>query len=207
MRKAPCFNHLRSSLLGFSVSSLALLSVLCAAPRLASAQNGGIVDPGQTRNWAPGAIAHAQQMRRFPDPDRGSQPTPPIIPKLEVDPDQSGSVGSFQPGVATITANNAFFQNLGTNGRTCFTCHQPENSWSVSAASVRLRFALSGGQDPIFRLVDGATCPSDTVATLSAKLQAYKLKVAGSNPAGVANKFKDLGAASGALATGGNGTG
>src|SRR5581483_11062777 len=71
--------------------------------------------------------------------------------------------------------NNAFFQNLGTNERTCFTCHQPANGWSISAASVQARFALSGGNDPIFRLVDGATCPNDNVSTRSAKLQSYKL--------------------------------
>src|SRR5215471_4456289 len=106
---------------------------------------------------------------------QGAQPTPPIIPKLEVDHDPSGRIGTFQPGVATITANNAFFQNLGTNGRTCFTCHQGQNGWTVSAADVRDRFEESSGTDPIFRLVDGATCPTDDVSTLSAKRQAYKL--------------------------------
>jgi cytochrome c peroxidase len=104
-----------------------------------------------------------------------SQPTPPIIPKLEVEDDPSGRIATFQPGVATITANNAFFQNLGTNGRTCFSCHQPQNGWTVSAADVRTRFAESAGADPIFRLVDGATCPTDDVSTLSAKTSAYKL--------------------------------
>jgi len=106
---------------------------------------------------------------------QGAQPTPPIIPKLEVDHDPSGRIGTFQPGVATITANNAFFQNLGTNGRTCFTCHQGQNGWTVSAADVRDRFEESSGTDPIFRLVDGATCPTDDVSTLRAKTSAYKL--------------------------------
>jgi hypothetical protein len=43
-------------------------------------------------------------MRMFKDADQGSQPTPPIIPKLEVDPDPTGRVATFTPGVATITA-------------------------------------------------------------------------------------------------------
>ena len=79
-------------------------------------------------------------MRVHKDRDQGSQPTPPIINKLDVDDDPGGRVGTFQPGVATITANNAFFQNLGTNGRTCFTCHQPQTGWTISAADVRARF-------------------------------------------------------------------
>jgi cytochrome c peroxidase len=114
-------------------------------------------------------------MRRFIDADQGSQPTPPIIPKFEIDDNASGRVGNFQPNGATITSNNPFFQNLGANGRTCFTCHQPQTGWTVSSASVQARFAASGGTDPIFRLVDGATCPTDNVSTLGAKRQAYKL--------------------------------
>jgi hypothetical protein len=62
-----------------------------------------------------------------------------------------------------------------TNERTCFTCHQPATGWTVSAASVQARFLLSGGNDPIFRLVDGATCPTDDVSTPLAKLRSYKL--------------------------------
>jgi|SRR5579884_265982 len=158
-----------------AVSALALACVVGGVHEPARAQNAGVVDPGQSRAWAPGAIGHAQRMRQFMDADKGAQPTPPIIPKLQIDADPKGAVGTFQPGVATITANNAFFQNLGTNGRTCLTCHQPETGWSVSAASVQARFTASGGRDPIFRLVDGATCPSDNVSTPAAKRQAYRL--------------------------------
>jgi hypothetical protein len=139
------------------------------------AQGVGMVDPSQSLNWQPPAIAHDQKMRQYPDADHGAQPTPPIIPMFELDADPSGAVGTFQPNGATITSNNAFFQNLGTNERTCFTCHQPANGWGVSAAGVQIRFALSGGGDPIFRLVDGATCPTDNVSTPVAKLQSYKL--------------------------------
>ena len=164
---------LRPSVL--AVSALTFICVLAAAPRIASAQNAGVIDPSQSLNWQPGAIGHAQRMRRYHDPDHGSQPTPPIIPMFGLDADPSGTVGTFQPNGATITSNNAFFENLGTNDRTCFTCHQPATGWSVSAASVKERFAHSGGSDPIFRLVDGATCPTDNVSTPAAKLQSYKL--------------------------------
>jgi cytochrome c peroxidase len=145
----------------------ALLALGCAAPQVAQAQN--------VPAFAPGMIQHMQKMRQFPDPDHGVQQAPPVIPRFSLDPDQSGAVSTFQPGGATFTYNNAFFQNLGTNGRTCFTCHQPQDGWGVSATSVAERFALSGGTDPIFRLVDGATCPTDNVSTPGAKAKAYKL--------------------------------
>ena len=179
MQKTSHAASLRPSLL--TISRVALACVLGAVPRIALAQSAGtaqvagMVDPSQSLNWQPGAIGHDQKMRRYPDPDNGSQPTPPMIPRFELDADPSGAVGTFQPGGATITSNNAFFQNLGTNNRTCLTCHQPANGWGVSAASVQARFARSSGSDPIFRLVDGATCPTDNVLTYAAKLRAYKL--------------------------------
>ena len=146
-------------------------AVALAVPAAAARQSN---DPADYR-WEKGAIDHAQRMRRFPDADTGAQPTPPTIPQLEIDFDPSGLIATYQPGGRTRTASNPFFRNLGTNGRTCFTCHQPQTGWSVSAASVQARFYASLGTDPIFRLVDGATCPSDDVSSQGAKLQAYRL--------------------------------
>lgn len=159
--------------LRFLFAILALVSFVDGFLQRASAQN----DPAAARAWAPGAIEHAVKMRIHRDVDHGSQPTPAIIPRSEVDADPSGKLATLQPGGPTFTALNPFFQNLGTNGRTCFTCHQPQNGWTVSAASVRERFDASAGADPIFRLIDGATCPSDDVSSLAAKSQSYKLLI------------------------------
>lgn len=125
--------------------------------------------------WQSAAIAHAQAMRRFRDPDSGSQETPSEIPKLATYPDATGLIATYEPSGPTRTANNPFFQMLGTNGRACVTCHEPQTAWGISAQNVQARFAASGGSDPIFRLVDGATCPTDDVSTLSAKQQAFRL--------------------------------
>jgi cytochrome c peroxidase len=149
--------------------SIAVAGLGCGAAKFAVADD--------VPAFAPGMITHMQQMNQFKDADHGSQPTPPIIPRYLPTVDPTGALATFQPNGATFTANNAFFQNLGTNGRTCFSCHQPQDGWSVSATSVAARFALSGGADPIFRLVDGATCPSDDVSTLRAKTAAYTLLI------------------------------
>src|SRR5262249_26827096 len=115
------------------------------------------------------------KMRRYKDPERGVEHIPNVIERFRVDHDPKGAIASFQPNGATFTANNASFKDMGTNGRSCFTCHRPENAWGVSARDVSERFEKSAGTDPIFRLVDGATCPSDDVSTLRAKKRAYKL--------------------------------
>ena len=125
--------------------------------------------------FAPGMIDHMQKMRRFKDHDKGSQPTPVVIPRFETSRDPNGEIATFQPKGTTLTFNNAFFKDLGTNGRTCFTCHQGDSGWSVSAANITKRFKDSRGTDPIFRLVDGATCPNNDVSTLAARQEAYKL--------------------------------
>jgi hypothetical protein len=64
---------------------------------------------------------------------------------------------------------------MGTNGRTCFSCHQPDQGWSVSASGIQARFDKTGGLDPIFRPVDGATCPNADTSTPDARKTAYSL--------------------------------
>jgi hypothetical protein len=156
--------------------STAAAALLCAAGVVspsAIAQDGAY-DPANYA-WQAGANAHAQKMRTFTDPNNGQQPTPPVIPQIEFNPNPSGFLETAQPGGPTQTSQNAFFANLGINNRTCFTCRQPQTGWGVSAASVQARFYASYGNDPIFRLFDGATCPTDDVSSISAKVQAYYL--------------------------------
>jgi hypothetical protein len=122
-----------------------------------------------------GEIAHSLKIRQlFPDLVAGGQATPPVIPQLAIDDDPSGKIATFQPNGATLTVFNPFFQNLGTNGRTCFTCHQPQDAWGLSAQHAQDRFNADP-TDPLFRLVDGATCPTDDVSTRNAQRKAYSL--------------------------------
>jgi cytochrome c peroxidase len=161
--------------LRFSTVGAILACLVSSISQPTMAQSAGDQGGEDGPAFAPGMINHMQAMRQFKDPDHSVQLAPNIIPKYEIDRNASGAIATFQPDGRTFTANNAFFQNLGTNGRTCFTCHQPANGWTVSADSVTDRFKASAGTDPIFRLVDGATCPTADVSTLSAKRQAYKL--------------------------------
>src|SRR6185312_13436626 len=82
--------------------------------------------------------------------------------------------------VSTLRTSNgggqsAFFQSLGTNGRSCVTCHQASDGWSVTPAHIRARFVATQGMDPIFRTNDGANCPSADVSTLSARRNSYSM--------------------------------
>jgi cytochrome c peroxidase len=98
-----------------------------------------------------------------------------FIPELSSAPDLSGRIGSLNTGGPTTTNANSFFSDLGSNGRTCFTCHQPGDGWGIGAITIRTTFYRSRGEAPIFRLVDGAVCPTADVSNDSAKLKAYSL--------------------------------
>lgn len=157
----------------FRLTIIAFAGLSCS--HTAKAQH--VIDPTQSRAWVPAANADAQRTSASRDADIGTQQSPGVIPRFADPPDPTGRLATYQPGGPTFTQFNAFFQNLGTNGRTCFTCHQPQNGWTVSAASVAQRFKASGGKDPIFRLVDGATCKNDDVSTPQKKREAYKLLI------------------------------
>ena len=84
-----------------------------------------------------------------------------FIPNLTPFRDNTGAVATYSTAGA-INEQNPFFQSLGTNGRTCATCHQADQAFSLSAAGARLVYAQTRGHDPLFDSVDGANCPTDT---------------------------------------------
>ncbi len=88
----------------------------------------------------------------------------------------NGASETFSTVAGGIDETGPFFQNMGTNGRTCASCHQPSEGMSISAAGVQERFAITRGQDPIFRTVDGSNCNhSVDVSTVPGMLSAYSL--------------------------------
>lgn len=126
------------------------------------------------RRHGPPAIP-LQRMPHDRDAEGTKQVTPPVIPALSEDADPTGAISTLQPGGPTTTSTNAFFQDIGSNGRTCFSCHQPQSGWGMSASSIRDTFSDSHGKAPIFRPVDGAVCPTADVSGLDAKRKAYRL--------------------------------
>lgn len=82
-----------------------------------------------------------------------------------------------------VDLSNEFFQDLGTNGRRCVSCHQPSTGWTVTPDGLRRAFDRTKGgvindgtgAGAIFRLVDGANSPRADVSTLSKRRKAYSM--------------------------------
>ena len=97
--------------------------------------------------------------------------TPAVMPEKTTTLDANGVTTTYFPGGSVTTAGQSFFQPLGTNGRTCFTCHQPQNNWSITPATVLVTYATTSGKDPLFAPVDGADCPTTGAANSKAGLK------------------------------------
>ncbi len=95
-----------------------------------------------------------------------------LLPNPLKTSDPTGVLSTYSTA-GGIDINNPFFQSLGTNGRTCNTCHISSSAWTITPADVQAKFNATQGTDPIFRTVDGSNCPSADVSTVSARRQAY----------------------------------
>jgi cytochrome c peroxidase len=96
------------------------------------------------------------------------------LPNPLITSNATGTLGTFSK-TGGIDITNPFFQDLGTNGRTCNTCHVSSEAWSITPAGVQARFANTQGTDPIFRTNDGSNCPSADVSSVPARQSAYSL--------------------------------
>ena len=85
--------------------------------------------------------------------------------------DPSGILSTY----GKVDVTNPFFRPLGTNGRTCNTCHLAGSAWSVTPSDVHAKFNATRGLEPIFRTNDGSNCPSADVSTPRARAAAYSM--------------------------------
>lgn len=82
-----------------------------------------------------------------------------FLPNLFPFRDPTGLVATYN-SAGPIDQANPFFQSLGTNGRSCATCHLVDDAFGLNAASARRIFAKTNGRDPLFAPIDGANCPN-----------------------------------------------
>jgi cytochrome c peroxidase len=79
-------------------------------------------------------------------------------------------LGSYEQ----LHATNPFFQDLGTTGRTCESCHGLTGGFTPSG--VIEDWVLTGGTAPLFNFTfDNGLCPTSDISTYQAKLAAMKL--------------------------------
>ena len=151
----------RKLVLGTAAISLAVLSCLGLSVQAQTAYSLDAQVPGTAPKYFRPTYHSALSAPR-PSQKQGDNVS--AIFNSATYPNLFGMGGIYQQGGAVTTSSNAFFQALGTNGRSCASCHKPESGMGVSAAQVQALFIATGGKDPIFAPVDGSNCPSNVPA-------------------------------------------
>jgi cytochrome c peroxidase len=97
-----------------------------------------------------------------------------LFPPILVTQNQTGFATTVSTQL-TIDRNNPFFRELGTNGRTCVDCHQPDAAWSITPRNLQQLFDKTSGLDPVFRTNDGSNSPHADVSSVEKRRQAYSM--------------------------------
>jgi hypothetical protein len=83
----------------------------------------------------------------------------------------------------SIDLDNEFFQDLGSNGRRCVSCHVPTVGWTITPHQLQRVFDLTDGGafddgfglGAVFRTNDGANSPKADVSTKALRQKAYSM--------------------------------
>ncbi len=73
-----------------------------------------------------------------------------------------------------IDFTNPFFQQLGTNPRTCATCHGSDQGWTMTSAANDQLFHDTDGLAPLFNRVDEGVRPDADLSTKDAREAAFE---------------------------------
>ncbi|MGZ3450849.1 MAG: hypothetical protein ACXVEF_14700 [Polyangiales bacterium] len=102
--------------------------------------------------------------------DETGQTAAPLEPMFDL-----AGIGETTHTSGAIDRSNPFFQSLGTNGRTCNSCHDARAGWTMTPLLARVMFELSGGTSTLFRPHDEANRPDADVSTVDARRAAYSM--------------------------------
>ena len=69
--------------------------------------------------------------------------------------DRAGSLATASAYGVNVDTSDGFAANLGTNGRSCASCHVAEDAWSFTPQHAR----SLASDDPLFSPNDGSDCP------------------------------------------------
>ncbi|HEX7647159.1 MAG TPA: cytochrome C [Noviherbaspirillum sp.] len=156
-------------------------AVVVATSLLLSACGGGGSADVTASMLADAQVVQAQspQAQALAGPRPLTQPAPSAPPPAgtsPVNPQGAGRAGSVATASAAgaIDHTNPFFRPFD-NGRSCASCHNEADGWSITPQTLQARFNASNGDDPVFRLVDGANSPDAAVVTTAQKRNAYSM--------------------------------
>src|SRR5262245_39576685 len=68
-----------------------------------------------------------------------------------------------------------YFQAQGSNGRSCGSCHIPQEAWSINPGTLQRLFDETGGTHPVFNPLDANNPLTGNFATVEGRRAAYSM--------------------------------
>jgi hypothetical protein len=96
------------------------------------------------------------------------------IPNNELFRNPGGKAATFSTqGFVDLTGE--YFQAQGTNGRSCASCHIPEEAWSINPGTLQHLFDESDGTHPVFNRLDANNPLTANLDTVEGRLAAFSM--------------------------------
>ncbi|HWN10514.1 MAG TPA: hypothetical protein VNO50_14820 [Pyrinomonadaceae bacterium] len=75
----------------------------------------------------------------------------------------------------SVELSGEFFQAQGSNGRSCASCHIPEEAWSINPGTIQDLFDETDGLHPIFNKLDANNPNAGDYNTVAGRFAAYSM--------------------------------
>jgi cytochrome c peroxidase len=75
----------------------------------------------------------------------------------------------------SVNLTGEFFQAQGTNGRSCASCHIPEEAWSINPGTLQHLFDETDGTHPVFNRLDANNPLTANLDTVEGRLAAFSM--------------------------------
>ena len=74
-----------------------------------------------------------------------------------------------------VDLTGEYFQAQGTNGRSCSSCHIPEEAWSINPGTLQHLFDETDGTHPVFDRLDANNPLTANLGTVEGRLSAFSM--------------------------------
>jgi cytochrome c peroxidase len=96
------------------------------------------------------------------------------IPNNEPVKNPGGKAATFSTQ-GSVNLTGEYFQAQGTNGRSCASCHIPEEAWSINPGTLQDLFDETDGNHPVFNRLDANNPDTGDFNTVNGRLAAYSM--------------------------------
>ena len=96
------------------------------------------------------------------------------IPNNHLFRNPGGKAATFSTQ-GSVNLTGEYFQAQGTNGRSCASCHIPEEAWSINPGTLQHLFDESDGTHPVFNRLDANNPLTANLNTLEGRLAAFSM--------------------------------